>query len=65
MTFKSAMKIYDLLDSAYADGKAVTELFLQEGAQEAKWERLQGEAGFTDVVRIVLKGKNGRLTRCV
>ncbi len=62
MTFKSAMKIYDLLDSAYADGKAVTELFLQEGAQEAKWERLQGEAGFTDVVRIVLKGKNGRLS---
>ena len=50
MTFKSAMKIYDLLDSAYADGKAVTELFLQEGAQEAKWERLQGCLLYTSLV---------------
>ena len=60
MTFKSAMKIYDLLDSAYADGEAVVKLFLAEGADEASFERLQGEEGFTDIVRIFLKGKNGK-----
>lgn len=60
MSFKSAMKVYDVLDSAYVEGETIVKMFLAEGAEEASSERLQGEDGFTDIVRIFLKGKKGK-----
>ena len=59
MTFKCAMKAYDVLDSAFANGEEIVRMFKEAGADEASYERLEGN-GYTDVVRIFLKGKKGR-----
>lgn len=59
MSFKSAMKAYEVLDSAYVTGEQVVKMFLEAGADEASFEHLEGN-GFTDIVRVFLKGKKGR-----
>ena len=59
MSFKSAMLAYDLLDSAYTTGAEIVKMFKEAGADGASYERLTG-VGFTDVVRIFLKGKTGK-----
>ncbi|MDL2264327.1 DUF1177 domain-containing protein [Synergistaceae bacterium OttesenSCG-928-I11] len=59
MSLRSAIKAQEILDSAYATGAEVVAMFEEAGADEATYERLKGD-GFTDVVRVFIKGCNGR-----
>ncbi len=60
MSFKSTMRAYELLDDANVSGESIVNEFLKAGADEASYTRLYGEKAFTDVVRIVIRGSNGK-----
>ncbi len=57
---KQAIEIYELLDSAAVDGEAVASLFLGLGLRDVEVERVEGEKGSTDFVRLRVIGSRGR-----
>lgn len=63
MLVKEILDIYELLDSAYADGGRI-ETYLNQFQAECKIcvETLKGETGQTDTVKIMIPGKNGKST---
>lgn len=62
MLMKQLLEVYELLDSPHADGQAVQQ-YLENLGTLAKIETypLQGEAGSTDMIRIIVPGTQGKI----
>lgn len=60
MSFKQVMEVYELLDSAKVNGQLVADWFAAHGYPDVEVTRMQGERGFTDFVRIVIPGAEGK-----
>lgn len=58
---KQVMEIMDLLDRGTVTGSQVVKLFSEFPYTLACTTTVQGEEGFTDFVKIIIKGKNGKL----
>lgn len=58
--FKQCIEIFELLDSAHVDGKAVQKQFESRGVDCIEVTELKGPRGKTDFVKIVIKGKAGK-----
>lgn len=61
MSFQQVLDVYELLDSAKVDGQMVAEWFAARGQTNVNITRMQGEKGYTDFVRIVIPGAQGKL----
>lgn len=59
---RQVVEVADLLDSAYVDGKTVEEELEERGLDNIEVERLTGEKGHTDFIKIIILGKKGKLT---
>jgi hypothetical protein len=57
---KQAIEIYELLDSAFIDGDQVAARFLSLGLRDVSVERVTGEQGSTDFVKLRIIGAKGR-----
>ncbi|WP_432403759.1 DUF1177 domain-containing protein [Wukongibacter sp. M2B1] len=58
---KQVMEMYELLDKADASGKEVKDYFCSKGNQTVIVEKVMGDGGSTDFIKIVLPGKNGKI----
>lgn len=58
--FKQVLEIYDLLDSADVNGRAVADFLRARGLAEIEAETVQGEKGSTDFLKIAVPGRAGR-----
>lgn len=61
MLLKETMEICELLDDGGVSGRSVSDLFSGFDLPPVHVETIQGEAGKTDVVRIVIPGRDGGL----
>ncbi|MGI6357973.1 MAG: DUF1177 domain-containing protein [Bacillota bacterium] len=61
MSFKQVMEVYELLDSARVDGEQVADRLRSAGATDIAVTRMQGAKGYTDFVRVMIPGANGKL----
>lgn len=59
---KQVIEAYELLDSAYITGKKVAEILKERGLENIEVHRIKGEKGSTDFIKIVIPGKNGKLS---
>jgi hypothetical protein len=57
---KEVLEIHGLLDAATVDGNRVASLFLGLGLRDIRVERVEGDKGFTDFVRLRVLGAHGR-----
>ncbi|MGV9169830.1 MAG: DUF1177 domain-containing protein [Promethearchaeia archaeon] len=57
---KQIIEISDLLDSANIDGEDVKQFLAGYGAEHIEVKTLSGEKGKTDIVKILVAGKNGK-----
>lgn len=60
MLFRQMLELFDLLDKPSANGEEVAELLRRRGADEVAVQRIQGDKGGTDNIKILIKGSNGR-----
>jgi hypothetical protein len=60
MSWKHVLEAYDLLDSPAASGEAVKRIWQSHGAVEVFVETVNGHAGATDFVRVVIPGTRGK-----
>jgi hypothetical protein len=56
------IEIHDLLDDGKVTGPKVKDFFRKRGAKEVEVRKVMGEKGFTEFIRIVIKGKKGKLS---
>lgn len=61
MLLKQVIEIYDQVDRAKASGDSIKELFMQRGWQLVNVNKIYGEKGYTDFVKVVIPGKNGKI----
>jgi len=61
MAFKQAMDVYELLDCARITGERVVEWLSTQGRADIQISRVQGDKGFTEFLRITIKGSRGKL----
>lgn len=60
---KQVIEILDVLDDSNANGARVKELLLQKGLHDVSVKEVKGEENHkTDFIKIVIKGKNGKLS---
>ena len=59
---KQVIEAYELLDSAYVDGEKIAEVLRERGLDNIEVHRIEGKKGSTDFVKIVVPGKNGKLS---
>lgn len=60
MILKQVLEIHDLVDRADTSGYKVKAFLESRGAKDVSVARISGEKGFTDFIKIVIKGKNGK-----
>lgn len=62
MLVKEILEVYEILDSAYADGEKIEGYFrsIQKDC-DITVKRICGEGGFTDTVKIRIPGKKGKM----
>ncbi|WP_077302178.1 DUF1177 domain-containing protein [Virgibacillus pantothenticus] len=60
MSLKYTIEALELLDSSYASGKLVIDLFADNEHVEATYTTVTGECGSTDFVKIIIKGTEGK-----
>src|SRR5512133_84467 len=60
MALRQVMESYDLLDSATVDGERVAAILRQRGLEQVTVTRVHGKEVFTDFVRVLAAGRNGR-----
>lgn len=58
---KQVMEMYELLDKADASGKEVKEYLCSKGNQTVVVEKIMGNGGSTDFIKIELPGKDGKM----
>ncbi|MDI6600662.1 MAG: DUF1177 domain-containing protein [Thermoanaerobacteraceae bacterium] len=61
MSLKHVMEVYDLLDDPGVDGNKVRDYLLKSGAKHVKVTRVEGSEGYTDFVKIIIPGNNGKM----
>ena len=62
MLYKELIELFDVLDSASASGSEVVEYFRSiDPMCQVETYPLEGPKGHTDMVRILIPGKNGKL----
>ncbi len=59
---KQLIEITDLLDSAFIDGFKVKHFLEERGLKNVMVERIKGEEGYTDFIKVVVPGKNGKFS---
>lgn len=59
---KQVIEAYELLDSAYITGEKVAEVLRERGLENIEVHRIEGEKGSTGFIKIVVPGKNGKLS---
>ena len=60
MALLQTLKMYETVDNAYTSGKAVAELFKPYSLADVQVTRVRGEKGFTDFVKILIPGTDGK-----
>lgn len=60
MLWKQMLEIFDLLDKPSACGEETAALLRARGAHEVAVERVTGDKGSTDSLKVLIKGKNGK-----
>jgi hypothetical protein len=60
MSLKQTLEVLDVLDSAYANGEKVKELFANYPEVSVTVTKVTGEKGSTDFIKIMIPGTNGR-----
>jgi hypothetical protein len=60
MSFRAVLDAVALLDDPLASGNAVVAAIQSAGPCEAAWQRIEGENGHTDFVKILIRGQNGK-----
>jgi hypothetical protein len=60
MTLHQTLEVFEALDSAFASGQTVTELFAHYPAVSVEIRTMAGETGKTDFAKIVIPGTEGR-----
>jgi hypothetical protein len=61
MTLKQTLTILDILDSAYASGEQVKKLFVDYPGISVIVQKVTGEKGSTDFIKIIVPGTDGKL----
>lgn len=59
---KQVIEAYELLDSAYVNGEKVAEVLKERGLEKVEIHRIEREGGSTDFIKIIVPGKNGKLS---
>jgi len=59
---KQVIEAYELLNSAYVDGEKVSKVLRERGLNNIEVHRIEEEKGSTDFIKIVVPGKNGKLS---
>jgi len=59
---KQVIEAYELLDSAYVNGETVAEALRERGLEKIEVRKIEGEKGSTDFIKIIVPGKNGKLS---
>jgi len=62
MSLKQTLIVYETVDSAYASGEKVKELFASYPEVTVTVKRVEGEKGSTDFIKIIIPGTNGKST---
>lgn len=60
MLLRQIMEVYDLIDSAFANGESIKEYMLNLGADDVLVKTITGEEGSTDFIRIRITGTRGK-----
>jgi hypothetical protein len=63
MAWKQVIEVYDLLDNPRIESDSLEKFFLQKGVKPSEFElcRVRGKKGETRFVKLIIKGKSGRL----
>ncbi|WP_457753418.1 DUF1177 domain-containing protein [Thermococcus sp.] len=59
---RQVIEAYELLDSAYVNGYKVAEVLKERGLEHVEVKTIEGEKGSTDFIKIVIPGKDGKLS---
>ena len=62
MILKQVLEVFELIDKANANGEEVADLFRSRGCEDVEVNKVEGDKGSTDFIKIVIKGKNGKLS---
>jgi len=60
MLWTQVLEVVDVLDDPGADGERVADLLRRHGAEAVRVDRVEGEEGGTDFVRVEIPGASGR-----
>ena len=60
MSLKQTITVFELLDSAYASGETVMNLFKDFPGVQASYQTVTEEKGSADCIKIVIPGSNGK-----
>lgn len=60
MALLQTLRIYEAVDNAFTSGEAVKELFKPYPLADVSVQRVHGEKGFTDFIRILIPGTEGK-----
>ena len=60
MLLRQMLDVYDLIDKPQASGQEVADYLRKHGAGDVTVERVSGERGGTDCIKVVIPGKNGK-----
>lgn len=60
MALKQTLTVYETLDSAYVTGEKVKELFQDYPQVSVTVQKITGEEGSTDFIKMVIPGSNGK-----
>ena len=61
MLLKQVIEIYDVADNANVTGDDIKNIFTEKGWNLVSVNRMDGELGHTDCIKIVIPGKNGKI----
>ena len=61
--FKQVIEIYDLLDRATVKGQDVLNLLKKRGLEDLSLQKITGEKGSTDFIKIKIPGREGKTRR--
>lgn len=60
MALKQVLDVYEAMDSARVDGETIAALLREGGVENVIVERIQGQRGFTDCLKAVIRGRDGK-----
>ena len=62
MALKQVLDVYEVMDSANVDGAAIADLLRSGGVDDVEVERIHGQTGFTDCLKVVIPVHRGSRT---